>query len=196
MTTTYELSDYNHLAYDFAVRNPRVIYLLSQDLTDEVVSELLEYGIDATSFYMDDGDVVKINSLQELYLDYPHLKHLDHLAYDPRNGSDNKLNKSFKGNKLLKHPLAGKSFTLSETIEKAMQRIPDYIETRGKKLTRLINGKTFLHYDQNKFEGKSVYAMDPSTNSAKTIRSDIEYISEMLHPEAYLQLLPRIKLLY
>ena len=40
-----KLIDYNKLGYEFAIRNPRVIELLSRPFTDDVAKELMEYGL-------------------------------------------------------------------------------------------------------------------------------------------------------
>jgi len=54
-----------------------------------------------------------------------------------------------------------------------------------------MNGEAFKHYDDNKFMGKTVFAIDPSTNTSKTIKNDIDFIQQWLSPGKYLQLLPK-----
>lgn len=191
-----KLTDYNTLAYEFAIRNPRVIELLGMKLTEEVVQELRQYGIDATSVYFDknneQGSVneVRINSLQELNLDYPHLNHLEHVSYCPYIGDD--MDKAyFKGYQKLIHPDKGRIFHKEELIEDAISRIKSLIESRGGKLNRLIYGTAFKHYDEITFFSETVHSIDPTTNTTATIRKDLSFISEWIKPEKYLQLLPQ-----
>lgn len=189
------LNDYNTVAYRLAMRNPRVIELLVSKLTDDAVAELLTFGIDATSVYIDEhGKELRIRSTQELYLGYDHLRHIKHTPNDPyvlRQGIDEDHN-DFEGFESLVHPLSKKMFVNEESIEDAIPRIDALIETRGRgnKLQRLMDGMAFDHYDAVTFFGETVYSLDPSTNTAKTIRSDIKFITEWIQPEKYLQLLP------
>ena len=95
------LEQFNQLAYEFAIRNPRVIELLHKELTKEAVDEFAQYGIDATSAYMDDnGNEHTIYSLQELYLDYEHLKDIKH---QPCPAYSNPID-DYRGEKFLRHP--------------------------------------------------------------------------------------------
>ena len=189
------LRDYNELAYEFAVRNPRVIELLSMKLDEAVARELLEFGIDATAVNKDTDEA--FFSLQELYLDYKHLEHIPHTPYssyenDWIEGKNGVQYNNFKGNRCLYHPKCDK-LNIEEPREDAIKRISLLIETRGKKLQRLTSGKAFENYDAVNFFDETVYSLDPSTNTKKTINSDIEFIKEWIHPGKYLQLLPQFK---
>ena len=198
----YTLDDFNQLAYEFAIRNPKVIELLSQELTDDIVKELLTFGINATSVYIDNetGKESKINSLQELYLDYPHLQHIQHNPYcpygsgiDTSNDCLGDVENTFRGYRNLVHPDSSNKWYKQESEIDALRRISTLIETRGRgsKLTRLMNGTAFEHFDKVKLEGKTIYSLDPSKNTTKTINTDIKFISEWLQPDYYLQLLPK-----
>ena len=184
------LEQFNQLAYEFAIRNPRVIELLHKKLTKEVVDELAQYGIRATSACMDDnGNEHIIYSLQELYLDYEHLKDIKHepcLAYS--HPIDDYI-----GEKFLLHPEINNFFPSNIDQSRALKRIQGLIETRGKKLERLLNGEAFTNYDAVTFRNQTVYSVDPSTNKKKTIENDIKFIREWTNPEKYLQLLPSSK---
>jgi hypothetical protein len=181
------LQDYNALAYEFAIRNPRVIELLEQPLTDETVSELLKYGINATSVYMDDGNEIVINSLQELYLDYGYLAHIEHTPHNPYGEED------YLGDRILVHP-SSKDFFYpinKESDEEAIYRI----DAPSKKLisTQKLNKieRVFEHYDSVTFYDETVYSLDTSTKTKATINSDIKLVTKWLQPEMYLQLIPQ-----
>ena len=192
-----KLNGYNALAYEFAIRNPRVIELLSQPLTDNSVKELRRFGINAISEYFDNpkGDMV-INSTRELYLDYHHLKGIGHHPYSPYGHGrwyDNETHEEhdeYRGDNVLVHPLSSEVFVSKEPDEDAIPRIEALIETRGNKLKRLADGTAFYSFDAITFFSQSVYSLDESGNRSKTIRSDIKFITEWIKPENYLQLLP------
>ncbi len=197
-----KLEDYNALAYEFAVRNPRVIELLDMQLNKEVVKELLTYGIDATSYHFDKDTETLIYSLQELYLDYDHLKHIEHSPYSPY-GEGQVLDKdtdeiydNFRGNRQIVHPLSKRKLCTKESVEDAIPRIKKLIETRGRKLQRLIDQTAFYNYDAVTFFAETVNSLDPSTNTTKTIRKDIEFIAEWVEPSKYLQLIPQRKSIF
>jgi len=180
-----KLIDYNNLAYEFAIRNPRVIELFNLPLTDAIVKELLTFGFDATSEYNFGHGLEQINSLQELYLDYKHLKHINHYPHSPYGEPD------FMGNKILVHPLNKVNIICKESDEDAICRIQPLIEARGKKLRRLIDGTAFKNYDALIYFDKTIYSLDPTTNTAKTIRDDKRFISMWIQPDKYLQLIPQ-----
>ncbi len=194
-----KLVDYNTLAFEFAIRNPMVIELLGVQLNDEVVKELLTYGIDATSFCFYEDTETPISSLQELYLDYDHLMHIKHSPHSPYGEEQTvdadtyEIYDNFKGNRQIVHPLSKRTLCTKELEEDAIPRIKDCIETRGKKLQRLTDKIAFENYDAITFFGETVYSIDPSANTAKTIRSDIKFISEWIEPNKYLQLIPQYK---
>lgn len=195
-----KLSDYNRLAYEFAIRNQRVIELLAKPLTISIVNELLTFGIDATSIHFDEtGNEIVIYSLQELYLDYHHLAHINHIPYNPYSMGQENQNEDtleydeYRGEQFLIHPRSKNFFYIdTESEQDALNRMKDLIESRGKsggKFERLINGKAFEHYDAVIFFDETVYSIDPSTNTKKTIKTDIKLITEWVKPENYLQLI-------
>ena len=94
------------------------------------------------------------------------------------------------GNRYLTQKCPSK-FNKIERELQALERIKELIEPRGKKLQRLMNGEAFKNYDAITFNNQSVYSLDPSGNNKKTIKSDIEFISEWINPQKYLQLLPK-----
>lgn len=187
------LSDYNKLAYDFAIRNSRVIELLEQPLTDNVVSELLTFGIYPKSIIFDDNNEIEINSFQELYLDYDHLQHLNHKAHSPYGEGvhydEDTLTEHncYVGHKHLIHPNKGKIFYSSEETEVAIERIKQLIPTA--KLNQLE--RVFRHFDSVTFFDETIYSLDTSTNTKKTIISDIELVTKWVEPQMYLQLIPQ-----
>lgn len=193
----YTLDDFNKIAYEFAIRNPHVIQLLELPLTDDVVKELLSFGINATSVYFSDGnEEIIINSLQELYLDYDHLKQISHIPHSPYGegeGIDEITEENFnhfRGHRLLIHPLSKKPLYKKENEFDAMTRISGLIETRGKKLQRLMHGEVFEHYDAVVFKRQTRYSLDPTKNTSKTIKADLEFVQEWINQKKYLQLLP------
>lgn len=181
-----KLVDYNTLAYQFAIRNPRVIELLNTSPNDEVVKELLTFGINATATHFEGTEEITFNSFRELYLDYEHLKHLSHNPHSPFEPYD-----GFKGYQTLIHPNKGRIFYKKESTEDAIYRIKSLIETRGGKLNRLMNGSAFTHYDAITFFSETVHSIDPTTHTTATIRKDLSFVSEWIKPEKYLQLLPQ-----
>ncbi|MEA1880277.1 MAG: hypothetical protein U9N11_06510 [Campylobacterota bacterium] len=193
----YALEDYNRLAYEFAIRNPRVIELLKSELNDEVADELLNtYGISIKKEvvfpeYDEEGnqtmscETAEINSLDEVYLDYPHLKGIK----TPSRGSHKGFKRIINTEKLPRFKT--KRF---ETETEAMKRISNFFETRGRsnKLNRLMGGEVFEYYDAVRYDKKTIYSLDPSTKKKGTIGSDITLVDEWIKPEKYLELLPKI----
>lgn len=194
---SYTLEEFNELAYEFAIRNPKVIELLKQPLTKENILKLNKFGINANS-YTDDLDT-KIFSLQELYLDYKQFeeisiqnhspegagKYFDHETFD--------LIDDFKGEKIIYHPDRQRFLYQRESDIAAIKRIELLIESRGKKLSRLMSKEAFKNYDKYTFEGKTIYAIDPTSNNKKTINNDIKFINEWIQPIKYLQLIPQFE---
>lgn len=188
----YTLEDFNELAYEFAIRNPRVVELITSPLTDKTAEELLAYGIDIK---VKDHNGDEVNSIDELYLNYKHLD-IGKLPYQSKTVDiqgmqvHNQDDKSYR--KLVRPNSKSKFVIVATTIEKEIERIKNLIETRGRvsKLDRLISGEVFEHYDAVTFFSKTVYSLDPSSNQRKTIKSDIEFVEEWLEPKKYLQLLP------
>lgn len=200
MSSVYTLDDFNKIAYEFAIRNSRVIQLLELPLTDDTVKELLTYGIDATSIYFsEDNEEVTINSTQELYLDYRHIslsKHSPHSPYGEGisiNPITADISNHYSGHKILVHPLSKSHIHKKENDLDAMVRIAPLIETRGQsnKMKRLLSGEAFKNYDAVTFYDKTIYSLDPTTKTTKTIKDDIKFITEWTNPEAYLKLLPK-----
>jgi hypothetical protein len=196
----YSLRDYNQLAYEFAIRNPRVIELLGMPLTDENVKELLTYGIDATSCYNyhdENGNYIQecCNSLQELYLDYSHISHQNHKPYSPcgegqwDDEETGETHDDFRGRRILIHPKSKSKFNKSEDLNHAILRINKLFPTRT--LNRYFDGEPFKYYDEVIFTKKTIYSLDTSTNLKKTITNDIKFINQWICPEKYLQLLPQ-----
>ena len=198
MTNEYTLDDYNELAYEFAIRNPRVIELLkSTPLTEEIAKELLStYGIsiykEVGCAVYDDGEAIGsenhiIRSLDELFLDYPHLR-----------GIKTPIHNNHKCFKRIINPISKPRFITKrmETETETFLRISelDISESRGKsnKMKRLINGEVFKHYDAVTFEKQSKYSLDPSTKRKKTINSDIELVKKYIEPDKYMRLLPQL----
>ena len=190
------LNDYHKLAFEFAIRNPRVIELLHMDLIDDVAKELLTFGINIKCDFMDENGSHEYNSLEWINLDYNHLSDIKHLGISREKfgGVDDTEAmaeyQKFISHGLLIHPNAN-DLSTEEEFEDAAARIKGLIESRGKKLKRLMNGKAFEHYDAVIFFGETIYSLDPSKNTAKTIASDIAFISEWIHPDKYLQLIPQ-----
>lgn len=195
----YTLNDYNKLAYEFAIRNPRVIELLGMTLSDDIVKELQQYGIDARSQeYTDDGDKHIVNTTSDLFLDYKHLEHLNlnQIKIYKQGVEQDWTNfpeeyQPFRGVKKLIHPKCINKLNRSEDPIETLQRISALIEARGKKLSRLIALEAFENYDAVIFFDKTVYSLDPSKSRRKTINTDIEFIKKWIDPKQYLQLLPK-----
>ncbi|WP_286337597.1 hypothetical protein [Hydrogenimonas cancrithermarum] len=195
----YTPNDFNQLAYEFAIRNPRVIELLGLSLDQSIAEELSSYGIYSKSIDFRDGQEIEILSLRELYLDYEHLTHIVHHPFSPYGEGTvedpNTLEKinEYRGDKFLVHPNSKKPFFRKENELEAYRRINQLIESRGGKLQRLMDGTTFKHYDAIKIMGQTVYSLDPTRSSKKTIKSDISFVSEWIKPEKYLQLIPQYR---
>ncbi len=200
-----KLREYNSLAYDFAMRNPRVIELLGMELTTNVIQELLTFGIDASSEVLENDIMIPIYSLQELNLNYKHLKHIKHIPHSPygeglfRDEKTFELQDNYLGNKILIQPIiANRIYIGQEFSEEAWLRIDELFnnsfESRGRgggKKRRLVQGLLFKNYDAVTFLNETVFSLDPSTNTTKTINSDINLVAEWIHPDKYLQLLPK-----
>jgi hypothetical protein len=194
------LNDYNKLAYEFAIRNPRVIELLHEKLTSDVAKELLSFGIDIKCEGTDNGGTsYEYDSLQWLNLNYDHLSDIKHLGiqledFNGGNKDDMEammLYQAYIGKGQLVHPEQYTILSSPEDIIFEFKRIDRLIETRGGKLQRLIDGIPFKHYDAITFFGETVYSLDKSTKTTKTIKKDIEFITEWINPDKYLQLLPQ-----
>ena len=181
------LREYNALAYEFAIRNPKVIELLQSKLTDSVVQELQIFGIDVLLTELDsNGDERACITLKHLPLEYKHLK----VKRDVGLLADSIIDRK------LKHPLSYDSSCTEESGEQAYLRINEYFETRGggrggkNQLQRLLDGDAFEHYDAFVFENKSKYAIADANQIRKTITKDIDLVQEWINPNKYLQLLP------
>jgi len=190
----YNLEDYNALAYEFAIRNPRVLELIKKPLTDEIVKELSTFGLKATTVEVDpeDGSMTQVNSLKDLYLEYRHINK----ESIPCNSGDFSADgveifiPHDKSHRKLYYPKKSFSNFKRTSIIDEFERIDGLIESRGGRLRRLMNGKYFEHYDAVVIFGESVYSQDPSTNDKPTINTDIDFIKEWIEPSKYLQLLP------
>lgn len=197
MKSNYTLKDFEELAYEFAIRNPRVIELLHQEPTEQVANELLTFGINITRDIppSDFNNEVEVeNTFDELFLDYSHLQDLNHIPFSYKYDD---FPDDFKGRKVLSQPvnrleiyaLLGSKIKFEDDIT-ALKRINTLIET--KKLNRLMSKEVFdKHYDYVTFKGYSIYRIDPTTNTRKTIKSDIYFVKEWINPKKYLQLLPQ-----
>jgi len=191
------LNDYNKLAYEFAIRNQRVIELLHMELTSDVAEELLTFGIDIRCSDNDDNGEYEYNSLIWLNLNYDHLQDIKHLGIqlkDFTNGNDNDTEaivhyEEYINKGQLIHPQQNMVASPLNIVDE-IERINSLIETRGRKLQRLTQGIPFKHYDAVIFFGESVYSLDTTLKTAKTIRNDIKLITEWINPDKYLQLLP------
>jgi hypothetical protein len=188
------LQDYNELAYEFAIRNPKVIELLSLPLTDNTVQKLLTFGINATSVYIDGEIEIQTNSLEELYLDYEHLKieHTPCSPYGEGQVQDENTHESidtYRGDRILIHPNSKDFFYRinKEPEQEALNRIQSLIGTA--KLNQLE--RVFRHYDAVMFYNETVYSLDTTTKTKKTINSDIKLVTEWIQPQMYLQLIPQ-----
>ncbi len=144
MKQDYTLEDYEALAYEFAIRNPQVIKLLKSTLDETVAKELLSYGIDITvtksfTIYDDDGvtplgtEAHETYSLEELYLDYPHLGenlkgiHFGNYTFEEyRNLEPDPLAGEYKGNKNIVYPST--KFSKKEDDIDAFKRINKFIQ--------------------------------------------------------------------
>ena len=193
----YTLRDYARLAYEFAIRNPRVIELLKSPLTDDVANELLNtyrINIKVERYDGDSGDYLGIvNSLEELCLDYPHLSDIKGYESSRYVKDDYSILLCNKFKKII--PL-NERYSELEDPAKTLKRCKNLIETRGRKLKRLMNGEAFSHYDRITFKGESNYTIDPTTNNKKTIDTDVKFIQKWLEPEEYLKFFPMYENLY
>ncbi len=178
------------LAYEFAIRNERVIELLSFELTEDVAKELIEYGLNTLVEGHNENGSYEYLGFENLYLDYDHLEHLGIGGFMPDGNEEYDWKKHFK---VLSYPQENEVFIFKEDIEDAVQRIKSLIEGRGGKLQRLMDGTSFKHYDAVTFFDKTVYSLDTTINTAKTIRTDIKFIKEWIQPDKYLQLLQQNK---
>lgn len=201
----YTLSEYNELAYEFAIRNIRVIELLGKPLTNDSAKEFSAFGID-TEVYYSTGHNTDVNaeegyehSLRELNLDYYHLKTLNHEPYTYEELGI--YAEEFKGYKSLVHPL--KSIIDGDYQEKdidALNRIEkllgSYSETKNthidsRRVSRCINKKVFDNYDHATFKSNILVSEDVRINDRKTIIADIELVQKWSDPTLYLQLIPK-----
>ena len=246
MAKTYTLEYYEELAYEFAIRNPSVIKLLQSPLNDEVADELLKYGIDITieesyTIYVDvDVDVdaaaaadaddnmtpigtgsYKKNSLQELYLDYPHLgdnlKNIQ-ISHKSKMYKTEKYRELFpdamegewKGDKKIVHPRTycktdRKIYCKIQNKESdiaAFSRINaiafdvcmnEGSKREGVKRDELKNGDAFNYYDEKHCNQKSTTYISNKYHftDIKTIKKYIKFIEEWVFPEKYLKLIPQ-----
>ena len=172
----YTLKDYNELAYDFAIRNPRVIELLHGALSEEVAKELLTYGIDIEdSFVTSDGEEVTIYTLENLHLQYEHIDFsIQH----------------YGGKKYIVHPDAKRFFYRQEPIEDEIEYINELFTKKGGRLKYIMDRKIFEHYDEYMDSGKKVTNVHNYQNNKKQIKKDIEFVQEWIQPEQYLRLIP------
>ena len=159
MAKTYTLEDYEDLAYEFAIRNPRVIELLKPILTEEVAKELLEYGIDTLIEYTDDeGNLYTKYSLAELYLDYPHLgddlKGIQ-ISHKGKMYTTEEYRKLFpdamegEGDKKIVHPESYNKYFKKESDIDAIVRIEEIFPKKAGHLNRLMDGSIFEYYDEH-----------------------------------------------
>lgn len=193
----FTLENYMELAYEFAIRNPRVIKLLHEPLSDDSVEELRQYGLNVTAYYCSEEynkDGYE-NTIRELYLDCLAYQDLNHTpsTYEESDGIFNgykilrQIDNRTNGLKLIDAPIEREDSNL------ALSRMKELIETRGSnnKLKRFLQGVLFKDYDAITFNKDSKRSRDPSTNRKKTINSDIIFINGWIEPKKYLQLLPQ-----
>jgi len=173
----YTLQDYNELAYDFAIRNPRVIELLQGELTKETAKELLTFGLfTEDSFHTSDGEKVITYTLENLYLNYEHLP--------------DSIRKYGGGQKKIVHPDSKKIFFAPEPIEDEIANINELIPNRGGRLNYIMSRKIFDHYDQYIECNENINIISGYRDNKKQIKKDIEFVQEWIHPEQYLLLIP------
>jgi len=194
--STYSLEDYNALAYEFAIRNPRVLELIKKPLTDEIVKELSMFGLKAKTVEVnpEDGSMTQVNSLKDLYLEYKHINKEN----IPCNSGDFSADgveifiPNDKSHRKLYYPKKSFSNFKKTTLIDEFKRIDKLIETRGRKskLDRLMSGEVFQHYDEVVFFNNSKYSLDKSKNTSATIDTDIAFVEEWIEPLKYLLLLP------
>ncbi len=167
LMSKYTLKDYEELAYEFAIRNPKVIELLKSELTDDVAKELLNtYGISTKVEYQDsEGNLYEANTLEELYLDYSHLG--DTVKYKGmhtyKDGKRYALAEYYKlfpyakideheGYKKIVHPGFMKVLYSKESPEGSIDRINKLFSKQGRGggvITRLKSGAIFKRYDMS-----------------------------------------------
>ncbi len=220
MTKTYTLEDYEALAYEFAIRNPKVIELLQSSLNDKktindkTAEELLEYGIDTLVEYTDDeGNLCTKYSLEELYLDYPHLGDDLKKIQISHNGKRYKIEKyrelfpdameeEWKGNKRIVQPESYNKYFKKESDIDSWNRIDaiyfdvcmnEGSKREGVKRDELKNGDAFNYYDEKHFNQKGTTDISNKYHSTdiKTIKKYIKFIEEWVTPEKYLKLIPQ-----
>jgi hypothetical protein len=173
----YTLQDYNELAYDFAIRNPRVIELLQGALTKETAEELLTFGLyTEDSFCTSDGEEMTKYTLENLYLNYEHLP--------------DSIRKEEGGQKTIFHPDAEKIFFSPEPIEDEIANIKELIPGKGGRLNYIMCRKIFDHYDQYIECNENINMISGYRNNKKQIKKDIEFVQEWIQPEQYLSLIP------
>ena len=192
----YNLEDYNALAYEFAIRNPRVLELIKKPLTDEIVKELSTFGLIAKIVEVnpEDGSRTELNSLKDLYLEYRHIDK-ESLPCNSRDFNPEGIEvfiPNDKSHRKLYYPKKSFSNFKRTSINDEIERIDKLIETRGRKskLDRLMSGEVFRHYDEVIFFNNSKYSLDKSKNTSATIDTDIAFVEEWIEPFKYLQLLP------
>ena len=215
MAKTYTLEDYTELAYEFAIRNPRVIELLKSTLTEEVAKELLEYGIDTLIEYTDDeGNPYTKYSLEELYLDYPHLGDNLKNVNVSHNGETYEFEKyrelfpdategEWKGYKRIVHPNTNRKIKNKESSIDALNRINEMAfdvcmkegSREGVKRSELMCGDAFNYYDEKYFNQKSTSNISKEYHytDIKTINKYTKFIKEWIEPNNYLQLIPVVE---
>jgi len=193
----YTLEDYRELAYEFAIRNVRVIELIKKPLTNKSVKELTKYGIDATAYYnsLEYNEEGFENTIRELDLNYYHFKDIKYTPYIYEHQDEN-----FRGYKILTHPkrsiIYGDSYRENdiEALSRIEKLLGSYSETVGtriesRKLKRCINKKVFDNYDTLKFGSDISVSEDINSSDKSTIRKDIELVEKWSEPSLYLQLL-------
>ena len=206
--SNYTLKDYEELAYEFAIRNPRVVEILNRELSTESQEELLTtYGIDTAD--------------DLLYCEYNHLPYIVEAAEEKKKERKESLIKRMKSieKKETNNHTALEKLVLSidpykkhytplcfrvlvrprpegdystEYRDEALERIKsnntELIRELNGKLKRLMNNDIFDNYDAYVFEKKS-YVMISGSNS-KGVRNDILFVEKWIQPENYLTLLP------
>lgn len=186
MDEPYTLKDYEALAYDFAIRNPRVIELLKSPLNDKVADELLNtYGINIKVEIYDsyNGDYLgKKNSLEELCLDYPHLADAKGYESSGLYAGDYDISLCKKLKKVIQ-PKSSNLLKKLESDDMAIKRIRGIFNTQAGHLNRMMDGRIFEYYD------KHVLGKKPPNINKKKIE-DIETIKTYIKALFYSKLLP------
>ncbi len=221
MAKTYTLEDYEDLAYEFAIRNPRVIELLKSPLNDKVAKELLSYGIvlPREAIYHE-GEYHEKYTLDGLCLDYPHLD---------RNISEANCESIAKANyshdveencmRCILNPKLKKrfSFTPLETPEQTHARIKGLFTSQ--QFTALFNNRMFRRYDMSQkkhpkhkdkmlnanmineieqdlklkeaLESDAESISFKESNAKGRIKTDIKLVEKYIQKDEYLKLLPK-----